>query len=91
MNLQGLATHLDGAHNYFPIMLGAFPSWNSMCLPVLVSIRHFSVAQELNVRSLVLAEDDSKYGISLQAEPDSDRLGKRLKADFKTVAPAVKG
>lgn len=43
------------------------------------------------MRSLVLAEDDSKYGISLQAEPDSDRLGKRLKADFKTVAPAVKG
>ena len=43
------------------------------------------------MRSLVLAEDDSKYGISLQAEPDSDRLGKRLKADFKSVAPAVKG
>ena len=26
----------------------------------------------------------------LQAEPDNDRLGKRLKADFKKVAPAVK-
>ena len=38
-----------------------------------------------------MEKDDSKYGISLQAEPDSDRLGKRLKADFKTVAPAVKG
>ena len=50
-----------------------------------------SLLQELNVRSLVLAEDDSKYGISLQAEPDCDRLGKRLKADFKTVSPAVKG
>ena len=56
-----------------------------------VSCTHNSLLQELNVRSLVLAEDDSKYGISLQAEPDCDRLGKRLKADFKTVSPAVKG
>ena len=47
--------------------------------------------EELNVRSLVLAEDDSKYGVKLVAEPDNDRLGKRLKRDFKTVAPAIKG
>ncbi len=49
------------------------------------------ILEELNVRSLVLAEDDSKYGVRLVAEPDNDRLGKRLKRDFKTVAPAVKG
>ena len=47
--------------------------------------------EELNVRSLVLAEEDSKYGVRLVAEPDNDRLGKRLKRDFKTIAPSVKG
>ncbi len=43
------------------------------------------------MRSLVLAVDDSDYGVRLVAEPDNDRLGKRLKSDFKAVAPAVKG
>ena len=47
--------------------------------------------EELNVCSLVLAEDDSKYGVKLVGEPDNDRLGKRLKRDFKTVSPAIKG
>lgn len=47
--------------------------------------------EELNVRCLVLVEEDKKYGVRFVAEPDNDRLGKRLKRDFKTVAPAVKG
>ena len=47
--------------------------------------------QELNVRSLVLADDDSKYGVRLQAEPDFDRLGKRLKGELKKVSPAIRG
>ena len=42
------------------------------------------------MKQLTLATEDSKYGVQLQAEPDSERLGKRLKGDFKKVAPAVK-
>ena len=49
------------------------------------------ILEEFNVNSLVLAEDDSKYGVKLVAEPDNDRLGKRLKRDFKTVTPVIKG
>ena len=42
------------------------------------------------MRELTLAVEDSRYGVKLQGEPDNERLGKRLKADFKKVAPAVK-
>ena len=42
------------------------------------------------MRELTLATEDSKYGVRLQGEPDNERLGKRLKGDFKKVAPAVK-
>ena len=48
------------------------------------------ILEELNVRTLTLASEDSKYGVQLQGEPDNERLGKRLKGDFKKVAPAVK-
>ena len=41
--------------------------------------------QELNVRELSLATEDSQYGVRLQGEPDNERLGKRLKGDFKKV------
>ena len=41
--------------------------------------------QELNVRELSLATEDSQYGVRLQGEPDNERLGKRLKEDFKKV------
>ena len=41
--------------------------------------------QELNVRELSLAAEDSQYGVRLQWEPDNERLGKRLKGDFKKV------
>lgn len=42
------------------------------------------------MREMTLAVEDSRYGVQLQGEPDNERLGKRLKADFKRVAPAVK-
>ena len=48
------------------------------------------VLEELNVKKLTLAAEDSKYGVHLQGEPDNERLGKRLKGDFKKVAPAIK-
>ena len=41
--------------------------------------------QELNVRELSLATEDSQCGVWLQGEPDNERLGKRLKGDFKQV------
>ena len=41
--------------------------------------------QELNVRELTLATEDSRYGVRLQGEPDNERLGKRLKGEFKKV------
>ena len=42
------------------------------------------------MRTLTLAAEDSRYGVPLQAEPDNMKLGKRLKGDFKAVAPAIK-
>ena len=42
------------------------------------------------MRLLTLATEDSDYGVKLQADPDSERLGKRLKGNFKRVAPAIK-
>ena len=42
------------------------------------------------MRTLTLASEDSKYGVQLRGDPDSERLGKRMKADFKMVAPAIK-
>ena len=60
------------------------------CLSQLKQMERY-ILEELNVRSLVLAKDDTKYGVKLVGEPDNVRLGKRLNKDFKTVAPAVRG
>lgn len=46
--------------------------------------------EELNVKKLTTATKEDKYGISLRAEPNNERLGKRLKEDFKKIAPAIK-
>ena len=46
--------------------------------------------QELNVRELTVASNESEYGVSLKAEPDPIRLGRRLKGDFKKVSERVK-
>ena len=48
------------------------------------------ILEELNVQTLTLAAEDSQYGVRLQAEPNNMKLGKRLKEDFKAVAPAIK-
>ncbi len=48
------------------------------------------ILEELNVRTFTLADEDSRYGVRLQAEPDNTTLGKRLKGDFKRIAPAIK-
>ena len=41
------------------------------------------------MRELTIAADEKKYGVKLTGQADSDRLGKRLKGDFKKVAQAV--
>lgn len=61
-----------------------------VCLQHLQSMRNY-ILEELNVKELSLAEDDSQYGVQLTAEPDNDRLGKRFKAEFKNLAPAIRG
>ena len=33
-----------------------------------------------------MAMEDSQYGVRLQGEPDNERLGKRLKGEFKKVS-----
>ena len=48
------------------------------------------ILDQLNVKELILATEDSKYGVQLKGDPDNERLGKRLKGDFKKVAPAIK-
>jgi len=48
------------------------------------------ILEELNVKTLTLAAEDSRYGVRLQAEPDNKGLGLRLKGEFKSVAPAIK-
>ena len=39
----------------------------------------------MNVWELSLATEDSQYGVWLQGEPDNERLGERLKGNFKKV------
>ncbi|XP_070558772.1 isoleucine--tRNA ligase, cytoplasmic-like [Ptychodera flava] len=48
------------------------------------------ILEELNVRQLTTSKDKEKYGVHLKAEPDFMVLGKRLKADSKVVAKAVR-
>ncbi|XP_003385671.1 PREDICTED: isoleucine--tRNA ligase, cytoplasmic [Amphimedon queenslandica] len=60
-----------------------------VCRKQLLSLKSY-ILEELNVKELSLVEDDSKYGVKLTAEPDNDRLGKRFKAEFKNISPAIK-
>jgi isoleucyl-tRNA synthetase len=48
------------------------------------------ILEELNVRELKVASNEKEYGVSLKAEADSTRLGKRLKGDFMKVSEKVK-
>ena len=49
------------------------------------------VLQELNIKELIVRDDEKPYGVRLKAQPDSDRLGKRLKGEFKAVSAAIAG
>ena len=40
---------------------------------------------------MVVKDDEKPYGVRLKAQPDSDRLGKRLKGEFKKVSAAIAG
>ncbi|KAK6635684.1 hypothetical protein RUM44_000938 [Polyplax serrata] len=48
------------------------------------------ILEELNIKSLVLSTDCSKYKVTLAADVDHKSLGARLKGDFKSVLKAVK-
>ena len=58
------------------------------CLDHLEGLKVY-ILGELNVKVLTLTTEDME-GVRLQGEPDSDKLGKRLKGEFKRVAPAIK-
>lgn len=60
--------------------------WQFLCSKYLLYVCCGYVLQELNVRELTLATEDSQYGVRLQGEPDNERLGKRLKGEFKKVS-----
>lgn len=49
------------------------------------------ILSELNVREVVASNDETKYGLTLSAEPDLKIVGKRLGADLKKVRPAILG
>lgn len=73
-----------------------------MPLPEVIIIHHDSsyldevkklegfILEELNVKRMTVSTKDDKYGVTLCAEPNNERLGKRLKDDFKKTGPAVK-
>ena len=46
--------------------------------------------QELNVKQVTTSKDKEKYGLRLKADLDFQRLGRRLKQDFKKVQAAIK-
>ncbi|XP_067006975.2 isoleucine--tRNA ligase, cytoplasmic isoform X2 [Anabrus simplex] len=48
------------------------------------------ILEELNVRTMTVTTDKSKYGVMLRAEPDHKTLGARLKGAFKEVTRAIK-
>ena len=41
------------------------------------------------MKELTIASDEKKYGVMLTGVADNDRLGKRLKGDFKKVSQSV--
>lgn len=49
------------------------------------------VQEELNVRDVVLSEDEERYGIRLEARVDWPSLGKKLKAGVQVVRRALPG
>ena len=37
------------------------------------------------MKELFVKDDQKPYGVRLKAQPDSDRLGKRLKGEFNSI------
>jgi len=48
------------------------------------------VSEELNVKHVTTSKEKEKYGLKLKADLDFQRLGRRLKQDFKKVQAAIK-
>ena len=44
----------------------------------------------MNVKQVTTSKDKEKYGLRLKADLDFQRLGRRLKQDFKKVQEAIK-
>ncbi|OMH81083.1 Isoleucine-tRNA ligase, cytoplasmic [Zancudomyces culisetae] len=47
------------------------------------------ISAELNVRNLVLSQDETAYGISYKAEPDYKKLGTKLRKNLPKVKAAL--
>ncbi|XP_065901087.1 isoleucine--tRNA ligase, cytoplasmic-like isoform X3 [Dysidea avara] len=47
------------------------------------------ILEELNVKELVVEADEKPYNVQLKAQPNSERLGKRLKGELKKVSAAI--
>ena len=54
-------------------------------------VTHSVAMQELNVKELVVEADEKPYNVQLKAQPNSERLGKRLKGELKKVSAAING
>lgn len=65
-------------------------STDKQVLADLDSLRPF-ILEELNVRELVLTEDEAGFGISLKGTPNFKVLGPRLGKDFAAVQAIIKG
>jgi isoleucyl-tRNA synthetase len=48
------------------------------------------VEDEVNVKALTLSTDQSKYGVSLRADPDLRRLGERFRSEMKPILDALR-
>lgn len=48
------------------------------------------ILEELNLKQVTTSKDKEKYGLKLKADLDFQRLGRRLKQDFKKVQEAIK-
>ncbi|XP_065901118.1 isoleucine--tRNA ligase, cytoplasmic-like isoform X2 [Dysidea avara] len=47
------------------------------------------ILEELTVKELVVETDEKPYNVQLKAQPNSERLGKRLKRELKKVSAAI--
>jgi isoleucyl-tRNA synthetase len=48
------------------------------------------ISEELNVKSVIVTDDEVKYGVKYRADPDSKGLGQRLKKDLPPLMKALK-